>query len=131
MKNTNSTAKNTLMAISAVVRFPLPHITLRNATDAARTLVDVSVVRTLLVATDDEGWLAEQKSDLHLTDPSWRVINEEAPWLTGFDVTDLSAPSSASHAIGKHTSSSYNETEARERFAKYGRHGLLAGVHSF
>lgn len=84
---------------------PFEFIGLVNVTRAARTLV-ADNVRNLVVMTDDEAWLQEQKALLKEQDSEWDVYEMRAPWLEDGDFS-----------------------KAEEKFKKQGRSGLLAGVH--
>jgi len=57
---------------------PFASVTLQHVVDSAATLVEPSV-RTLIVTTDDEEWLDQQRQELKATRPEWRVYNLKAP----------------------------------------------------
>lgn len=86
---------------------PFEFIGLVNVTRAARILVPDNV-RNLVVMTDDEAWLQEQKTLLKQQDSEWNVYDMRAPWLEDGDYS-----------------------KAEEKFKKQGRSGLMAGVHLF
>lgn len=60
---------------------PFAFISLLNVTFAAEHLVDSDQVRHLVVATDDDDWLAEQATLLRAVAPKWHVHSLTAPWM--------------------------------------------------
>lgn len=57
---------------------PFASVTLEHVVASAAKLVEPSV-RTLIVTTDDEEWLDQQRQDLRASHPEWRVLNLKAP----------------------------------------------------
>jgi hypothetical protein len=57
---------------------PFAAITLQHVVDSAAVLVEDNV-RTLIVTTDDEAWLNEQREELKKTRPEWRILNLKGP----------------------------------------------------
>eukprot|EP01033_Poteriospumella_lacustris_P013069 gene13069-9359_t len=139
---------------------PFAFVSLLNVTEVAHTLVDPDEVSHLVVSTDDEGWLQEQVALLQRHAPRWQVHYLPAPWLSHFNVTDLSSASAAAspaahdhlnasellphgpdaahyatptptHHQHRHKAHVVDKSEAEEQFKKYGRRGLAGGVHFF
>lgn len=133
---------------------PFAFVSLLNVTEVAHTLVDPDEVSHLVVSTDDEGWLQEQIALLQRHAPQWQVHYLPAPWLSHFNVTDLSSTTAAAPAAHDHLNASellphgpdaahyahhqhrhkahvVDKSEAEEQFKKYGRRGLAGGVHFF
>jgi hypothetical protein len=61
---------------------PFQSVTLEHVVDSAEKLVEPTV-RTVIVTTDDEEWLNEQREALRTTRPSWTVLNLKAPHSKG------------------------------------------------
>lgn len=57
---------------------PFASVTLAHVVDSAAKLVEPSV-RTLIVTTDDEEWLDQQRGELRKTRPEWNIYNLKAP----------------------------------------------------
>ena len=83
--------RNSDMGCSTV---PFVSITLTHVIDKAAVLVD-SAVRTLVVTTDDEKWLDEQREELKRTRPEWRVLNLKSPHTVSRPHSDVPAPLSS------------------------------------
>lgn len=137
---------------------PFAFVSLLNVTEVAHTLVDPDEVSHLVVSTDDEGWLQEQVALLQRHAPQWQVHYLPAPWLSHFNVTDLSSSSATASAAAhdhlnasellphgpdaahyatpthhqhRHKAHVVDKSEAEEQFKKYGRRGLAGGIHFF
>lgn len=57
---------------------PFVSVTLRHVVESAAKLVD-STVRSLVVTTDDEAWLEQQRAVLRKTHPEWKIYSLKTP----------------------------------------------------
>lgn len=57
---------------------PFASVTLRHVVESAAKLVEASV-RSLVVTTDDEAWLDQQRTELKKTHPEWKIYSLKTP----------------------------------------------------